>query len=127
MEVLFMLAETICAWCHGALHHFHYCSEDGSTYSVARTTLSVDKNWYYTATDACYLRKLGLKKRAERMESRENKYVGSTLSKSHFQHMKSQLSMLHFTNLPYCKHPFLSANPTLSIHVAENKNGAGNK
>jgi hypothetical protein len=61
MEVLFMLAKTICAWRHGALDHFYFCSEDGSTYSGVRTTTSVDKNWYYTATDACSLRKRGLK------------------------------------------------------------------
>jgi len=37
---------------HGALYHFYFRSEDGSTYNGVLTTASVDKNWYYSATDA---------------------------------------------------------------------------
>jgi len=49
------------------------------------------------------------KRKLKRMENREKKCGGCTLSKSHFQHMKheSYLSMFYFTNLPYCKHAFL--------------------
>jgi len=36
----------------GALYHFYFHSEDGSTYNGVLTTASVAKNWYYIAIDA---------------------------------------------------------------------------
>jgi hypothetical protein len=81
---------------HGALYHFYFRSEDGSTYNDVLTTASVDKNWYYTATDAYSTRVMGekrggkKKRKQKRMENREKKCGGCTLSKSNFQHMKPE-------------------------------------
>jgi hypothetical protein len=77
------------------MYHFYFRSEDGSTYNGVLTTASVDKNWYCIATDACSTRVRGEKKSGERkketrMENREKKCGGCTLSKSHFQHIKPE-------------------------------------
>jgi hypothetical protein len=80
---------------NGALCHFYFRSEDGSTYNSVPTTASVDKNGTILQQMQLYTRgekKGGKEKRKlKRMENREKKCGGCTLSKSHFQHVKNEL------------------------------------
>jgi hypothetical protein len=44
------------------MYHFYFRSEDGSTSIGVLITASVDKSWYYTATDAYSTKVVGKKK-----------------------------------------------------------------